>query len=108
MPRECRVLFATSYKLAVVDQTQAAANHGIKTNVFSHSHLGKQGQILPDYSDTFRSGLHRVNTLDSLAEVAHAGTGIGSMHAGDDFDERALATAILTGKTMHLAWQKLE
>ena len=71
-------------------------------------HLGKQGQILPDYSDTSRSGLHRINTLDSLTEVGHACTGFGSMHAGNDFDKRALATAILTRKTVHLAWQKLE
>ena len=92
----------------VIDETRCVAEHGLDADILSDGHLGEEGKILPDDLNAGCARHCRRHGADEVTGNGEMSAGRGLIDAGDDFDQRALAAAVLASDALHLAGQDLE
>jgi hypothetical protein len=93
--------------LPPVEHAEPAARCVPEEDVLGDGELRKQQQFLVNRGDAALARLARGERLEPLVADPD-GSGIGSVHAGDDLDERGLARAVLPEQRVDLTRPNLK
>jgi hypothetical protein len=90
-----------------VDPAPGRAGLEAEAEVLRDGEVGKQGRLLVDAGDAERVGGGGLK-VGERAAGEREGAGVGLVGAGDDLDERALASAVLAEQGVNLAGLQIE
>ena len=84
------------------DGSQPVERLAAQKHVLGHAQVGRDAEFLMHHGDAARPGVARGAEVDGLA-VHPELTGIGAVHAGDHFHQRAFARAVFAGEPVNAA-----